>query len=57
MNAALLIAVVSLVVYIPLASALLYTWWKYGKGEKGVSLARAIFLTGSFLLLTSLVFI
>ena len=52
----LLIFALTLVTYVPLAGVLLYVWWKYGKGEVGVSLARTVFLAGScfliFLLIT-----
>lgn len=51
MSGALLIFMLSLVAYIPLACVLLYVWWKYGKGEFGVSLARAVFLAGSLFLI------
>lgn len=50
MNPALLIFLLTLVVYIPLASVLLYVWWKYGKGETGVAIARSVFLFGSLVL-------
>jgi hypothetical protein len=55
MNGALLIFILTLVTYIPLSGALLYVWWKYGKGERGVSIARVVFLAGSFILLASLI--
>lgn len=47
MEGSLLIFLLALVAYIPLAAVLLYVWWKYGKGERGVSIARAVFLAGS----------
>ena len=47
----LLILSLTLIAYIPLAIVLLYVWWKYGKGEKGVSIARAVFIAGSLALL------
>lgn len=50
MDGALIIFVFTLIAYVPLAAALLYIWWKYGKNEKGVKIARAVFLTGSALL-------
>lgn len=49
--ATLLIFILTLLVYVPLAVVLLYVWWKYGKGEVGVSVARALFLSGSLLLI------
>lgn len=51
MNGSLLIFALALLGYIPLAAVLLYVWWKYGKGEPGVSIARVIFLAGSFALI------
>ena len=47
----LLIFILTLITYIPLASVLLYVWWKYGRGEAGVSFARSIFLAGSLALI------
>ena len=51
MEGSLIIFLLTLVTYIPLAIVLLYVWWKYGKGEIGVSIARAVFLAGSFALI------
>jgi hypothetical protein len=52
----LLIFFLTLLTYIPLASVLLFIWWKYGRGELGVSIARTVFLAGSlgliFMLMT-----
>lgn len=41
----------TIVVYVPLASLLLYVWHKYGREEKAVRIARAIFLIGSLSIL------
>jgi hypothetical protein len=41
----------SLLICIPLSSMLLYVWWKYGNNEKGVAIARVIFLLGMVSLL------
>lgn len=51
----LLIFALTLITYLPLAGILLYVWWKYGKGDLGVSLARTVFLAGSLLLLFFLI--
>ena len=51
MEGGLLIFILTLVAYVPLAIVLLYVWWKYGKGEIGVSIARTVFLLGSGALL------
>lgn len=51
MEGSLIIFLLTLVVYIPLSAVLLYVWWKYGKEEAGVSIARAVFLAGSFALI------
>lgn len=40
----------TIAVYIPLSGVLLYVWWKHGKGEAGVTIARSVFLVGSLLL-------
>jgi heme/copper-type cytochrome/quinol oxidase subunit 2 len=50
MDIAIIILFLTLVIYVPLAGILLYVWWKYGKGEIGVKLARSVFLLGSFVL-------
>jgi hypothetical protein len=51
----LLIFALTLMTYLPLGGVLLYVWWKYGKGEMGVSFARTIFLAGSLFLMFLLV--
>jgi heme/copper-type cytochrome/quinol oxidase subunit 2 len=45
-----IIFLTTLVITLVLAGALLYVWWKYGKEEKGVALARVVYLTGLLLL-------
>jgi hypothetical protein len=50
MDGAFLIFILTLVTYVPLASVLLYVWWKYGRGEIGVTIARSVFLCGSLVL-------
>jgi TRAP-type C4-dicarboxylate transport system permease large subunit len=57
MFGSIIILFVTIAIYIPLAGVLLYVWWKHGKGEVGVTIARAIFLLGSvFLFLYMLTF-
>jgi hypothetical protein len=48
MDGRLIIFLGSLAIYIPLAGILLYVWWKHGKDDSAVMLARIIFLFGSF---------
>jgi len=55
MEGMLIIFALTLVAYIPMASVLLYVWWKYGKGEVGVSVARTTFLAGSALIVFMLI--
>lgn len=50
MDGAIIILFITVALYIPLAGVLLYIWWKHGKGEKGVALARIVFLLGSLVL-------
>ena len=57
MDGTLLIFICALMAYLPLAGVLFYIWWKYGKGEVGVSVARTIFIAGSFLIIFSMLFI
>lgn len=47
MQGALIIFILTLMLYIPLSAVLLYVWWKYGRGEIGVVIARMVFLAGS----------
>lgn len=47
MEGTLIIFILTLVTYIPLAIVLLYVWWKYGRNEIGVSIARTVYLVGS----------
>ncbi len=55
MIAGFLIFALTLATFLPLAGILLYVWWKFGKGELGVSIARTIFLAGSAFLLFLLI--
>lgn len=57
MDGALFIFLLALTAYIPLAVVLLYVWWKYGSGERGVAIARTVFLIGSFALIFYLIVI
>jgi hypothetical protein len=50
MNVDLIIFLITFVLFLPLAGALLYVWWKYGKEEKFVAVARIVFLVGAVLL-------
>lgn len=43
----LIIVALTVLIYIPLAGILLYVWWKNGKGELAVVIARRIYLTVS----------
>lgn len=43
----IIIVLITMLIYIPLAGILLYVWWKHGKDEGGVAIARIIFLLGS----------
>ncbi len=52
MSIPFIIIFITLAIYIPLSGALLYVWWKYGRHEIGVSLARVVFLVGSLILFT-----
>lgn len=51
MEGTLIIFVLTLITYIPLSIVLLYVWWKYGRNEAAVSIARSVFLAGSFALI------
>ena len=52
-----IIFLLTVLIYIPLASILLYVWWKYGKDEPAVKLARRVYLLGSAVLFLFLIFI
>ncbi len=47
MEGTFIIFILTLTTYIPLSIVLLYVWWKYGRNELGVSVARTVFLVGS----------
>jgi hypothetical protein len=51
MSLPLIIFLLTLLISIPLSGMLLYVWWKYGNNEKGVKIARIVFLVGLFGLL------
>lgn len=50
MDISIIILCITLALYIPMTGVLLYVWWKYGKGEKVVSIARTVYLVGSLFL-------
>lgn len=50
MDGSIIILFITVALYIPLAGTLLYIWWKHGKEESGVAVARIIFLLGSLFL-------
>ncbi len=47
MNIGVIIFIVTIVLYLPMAGVLLYVWWKHGKDEPAVAQARIMFLLGS----------
>ena len=47
MDIQIIIFLVAIVIYLPLAGILLYVWHTHGKGERKVMIARVIFLLGS----------
>jgi hypothetical protein len=55
MDTTLVIFIVITLIYLPLAGVQLYVWWKHGKDEPGVAIARAAYLFGSFLLFVLLI--
>lgn len=55
MSLPFIIFLFTLLMCIPLSGMLLYVWWKYGKGERGVAIARIVFLVGIFVLLGYLI--
>ena len=57
MDIPIIIFLVTILIYVPLAGSLLYVWWKYGKGEKRVALVRGVFLLGSVALFWGMLFI
>lgn len=57
MHLSVIIFILTLVIYIPLAGVLLYVWHKFGRGDKGVRLAQTIYLLGSFMILGYMIFV
>lgn len=53
----IIIFILTVAFYIPLAGSLLFVWWKFGSGEIKVALARLIFLIVSFSLFGLLIII
>ncbi|MBP6948529.1 MAG: hypothetical protein KBB50_00440 [Candidatus Pacebacteria bacterium] len=50
MDISIIIFCITIAFYLSTSGVLLYVWWKYGKDEKGVALARVVYLTGSLFL-------
>lgn len=57
MDTHIIIFALALLLYCPLAITLLYVWRKFGKGEKYVALAQAIFLIGTGVIILGMLFI
>lgn len=47
----------TLAVYIPLSCVLFYVWWKHGKDEKGVMVARIVYIIGSIVLFSYMLYL
>jgi hypothetical protein len=47
----------TLIVCLPLIGVLLYVWHTFGKGDRGVSVARTIFSVGVVFLFLSMIFV
>jgi hypothetical protein len=45
-----IIIAITFLFFLPLAGVLLYVWYKFGKGNRKVQLARIIFLVGSLVI-------
>ena len=54
MDPSIIIFCGTLIVYIPIASVLVYVWYKYGDSNPAVKTMRIIFLIGSFVLVATM---
>ncbi len=57
MHISVILFLVTLLIYVPMAGILLYVWYKFGRGDAGVRIARAVYLTGSACILGLMFFI
>ncbi len=57
MHISVILFLTTLVIYIPMAGILLYVWYKFGKGDRGVGVARSVYLVGSVCILGVMFFI
>ena len=53
----LIIFLLTVLIYLPIAGILLYVWWKHGKYEPAVKIARLVYISGSILLFIFLIII
>lgn len=56
MHISVILFLITLLIYIPMAAVLLYVWHKYGQGDKGVRFARTVYISGSLLILLYMIF-
>lgn len=57
MHPSSIIFLLTLAVYIPLSSVLLYVWHKFGRGDHGVRTACAVYGAGSLLIIFYMLFL
>ncbi len=57
MHISVILFLTTLIIYIPMAGILLYVWYKFGKGDGGVRVARSVYLAGSVFILGVMFFI
>lgn len=57
MHISVILFLITLLIYIPMAGILLYVWYKFGKDDNGVRIARVIYLTGSLFIFGVMFFI
>lgn len=57
MHISVILFLITLLIYIPMAGILLYVWYKFGKEDGGVRVSRMVYLTGSLFVFGVMFFI
>ncbi|MBP6888446.1 MAG: hypothetical protein KBC21_01965 [Candidatus Pacebacteria bacterium] len=57
MNLSVALFLFTVVVSLPMSGVLLYVWYKFGKGDKGVQIARVVYVLGLFTILFTMIFV
>ncbi len=57
MSISSILFLLTVVISLPMSGVLFYVWHKFGRGDKGVAIARAVYVVGSFFIVATMLFL